>query len=797
MKTPKIHLICNAHLDPVWQWQWEEGCAETLSTFRITVDLLNENKDFIFNHNEAVLYKWVKKYEPTLFKEIKELVNNKRWIISGGWFLQPDVNLPQTESIIRQILYGRKFFRENFNAEPEVAYNFDSFGHSGGLPQILNQAGYKFYIHMRPQSEDIELPSNLYRWKGADGSEVLSYRIEVGLYHTEYDNLAERISEATDLALKLNRDVPVFWGIGDHGGGATRDDLKLIKEIQRKEKRVKIIHSSTENLYNAFKSIHKSTPLHHGDIQRIFVGCYTSLSRIKRGALKSFAEVSQSELFSTFDWWLNKTKYENNAMRQIWENHLFNDFHDILPGTCTEPAEKDALNLYGNVIHESRQIKLKAAVNFNRGKKYNHEIPLTVINPNPIKGMLPVECEFMISHRPKWYGKWHVKLFRLDGTEIECQEEWPEAKLPFNHWRRKISFVDEMNGAGAYHYYIKPVEGERSNEDSEFKSFVNFSKDGFINKLFFEDHNLLSGNLFQPIVVKDNGDSWGTGLWKFRNMIGKFQSVDSKVIEEGKVRKIIETILTYSKSKVIIKYILYSSIPLIQVKVRVHWNEADRLKLSIPTKLISDKILCEVPGGIIERPADGEEHVHGRWLIINGKLDGREHSLGIINDGTHGFDYKNGEVRLSALRSPVYCHEHGQKFAESDELNRSDQGVHDFTFLVIPGESDYVQKHISAFADLINNPAATYSHLPIGDKYNESRISISPSNIRMLAFKKSEDNNALIVRLQENANIKTRSTIKIAGLDKVIKLSFKPLEIKTLRIEKNSNHQIVNLINEK
>ena len=176
MSRPCIHLIANAHIDPVWQWRWEEGCAEALATFRTAVELLDAHPEFIFNHNEALLYRWVRELDPPLFEEIRRLVRAGRWHIAGGWHLQPDVNLPGAESIIRQIAEGRRFFREEFGAAPCVAYNFDSFGHSAGLPQILAAAGYAMYIHMRPQAPELDLPADLYRWEGADGTTILGLR---------------------------------------------------------------------------------------------------------------------------------------------------------------------------------------------------------------------------------------------------------------------------------------------------------------------------------------------------------------------------------------------------------------------------------------------------------------------------------------------------------------------------------------------------------------------------------------------------------------------------------------------
>ena len=150
---PTVHLICTAHLDPVWQWRWEEGAAEALATFGTAADILDEHPDLIFCHNEAVLYQWVEEHDPPLFRRITKLVRAGRWAVSGGWYLQPDANLPGLESLVRQIAEGRLYFREKFGAAPVVAYNFDSFGHCGGLPQVLKQAGYEMYIHMRPQAE--------------------------------------------------------------------------------------------------------------------------------------------------------------------------------------------------------------------------------------------------------------------------------------------------------------------------------------------------------------------------------------------------------------------------------------------------------------------------------------------------------------------------------------------------------------------------------------------------------------------------------------------------------------------
>ena len=807
MKRPAVHLICNAHLDPVWQWRWEEGCSEAISTFSTAVELLHEHPDLIFNHNEVVLYRWVKQYDPKLFREIQKLADSGRWSIAGGWYLQPDANLPGTESLIRQIAEGRKFFKKHFNAEPLVAYNFDSFGHSGGLPQILVRAGFRMYIHMRPQHPDLELPSDLYRWRGVDGSEIPTLRIAVGLYHTERDNIGERISEGVELALKLSRDVPVFWGIGNHGGGPTRADLVTIDEFIRREKRVEIIHSTTENLYDALKDSIRGSPAVAGDLQRVFTGCYTSLSRIKRRSLESLGALVQAETLSTFSWWSCGQEYPDAELKRAWSNHLFNDFHDILPGTCTESAERDALALYDTVSDVTRRLSLGAAAAFNEGETVRTSIPITVLNTTPSCPEVPLEVECMAELRPKGSGTWHLKLFSLEGKEIPCQEEQPESLLPFNGWRRKLAFFTKLPQCGVAHFKAEIAEGARAPEITvPALTHTVDPKTGFVTGIDAgSGRECLNGGLFQALVLADDGDSWGTDRWSYPDLLGKFEPVhDSPLtIENGSVRSIREMLYRFRHSRITMQTIAYSKWPLLEFRLRIHWNETrKRLKLSIPTTFDADSILCEVPGGAIRRPSDGQEHVHGRWLVMEGVLNGQKTALAVINSGQHGFDLIEGEVRLSVLRSAAYCHEQGFRLEDRPYRRYMDQGVHDVRLLVTAGDSEDVRTSVAGLADWLNAPPAVYAHLPIGRKSAKGENSpgefftLTPLNIRLLACRQSADEKAIILRLHETVGFRSEAKLLFPDHEAPIRLSFKPYEIKTVRVESSGKWEEVDMIGE-
>jgi len=829
MAKPTLHLICTAHLDPVWQWRWEEGAAEAVSTFRCAARLLREHPGLIFCHNEAVLYRWVKKLDPALFDEIRRLVVEERWAVSGGWELQPDVNLPGTESLVRNIAEGRRFFLYHFGVRPRVAYNFDAFGHSGGLPQILRQAGYDMYIHMRPQTDDLELPGDLYRWQGVDGTEIPAYRIAVGLYHTEYENIRQRLEEGTDLALRLGRDVPVFWGIGDHGGGATRKDLAEIDTFIKHEKRVDIIHSTPERFYDAVRDEAAHAPVFKGGLQQVFTGCYTSLSRLKRAAQFSLGALTQTETLQALAWWTMGRDYPEKDLRGTWRLHLFNDFHDIITGTCIEPAERDALQHYGAAADILRRLNLETAAAINSridglaavDEHISGEIPLTVLHGLPSPGLFPVEAELMIAHRPKWTGHWKLRLKDPKGKDIPCQEEQPEARLPFNGWRRKIVFLDQPEGFGAAHYRVCPEEGEPDGKERPSDLRFEFGESGLIEKWHIENtRQILAGPLLQPLVVEDEGDSWGTGMWSYRNVTGLFvpDKPGLKIVESGPVRTVYEAHLTFNHSRIMMQTFAYAGWPVLEFRLRILWNEPRRrLKLSLPTVIKPGTLLGEIPGGFGTIPADGKEHVHGRWCRIEGTTDGRKIALGIAHTGCHGLDFKNGEIRLSVLRSTVYCHEKGQTIGSFPEAKFMDLGEHEIRFLLSAGDAEDVAHRLPGLADWLSAPPIVYSHLPHGgfrkkDRFDSGNLlSLSPAGVRLLACKRSIDGQALVIRIQETTGAPTAAEVRLAPPDihrpppdllhtssggGHFTVPLTPFEIKTLRIERTNACSRVSLVDE-
>lgn len=276
----QIFLICNAHLDPVWQWEWEEGLAETLSTFRIAADFCEEFDGFVFNHNESLLYQWIEEYEPELFTKIQNLVKRGCWHIMGGWYLQPDCNMPSGESLVRQIATGRKYFKEKFNRVPTTAINFDSFGHSRGLVQILKKAGYDSYIVGRPAAFMFDPPAVDFNWIGYDGSEIATH-LSDELYNSSLGKATEKIENYRNGHQEANA-LLILWGIGNHGGGPSRIDLEQIAQLKEKLKKQNylLIHSTPEEYFDALPI--QELPKFEKSLNSVMIGCYTSQILIKQ-----------------------------------------------------------------------------------------------------------------------------------------------------------------------------------------------------------------------------------------------------------------------------------------------------------------------------------------------------------------------------------------------------------------------------------------------------------------------------------------------------------------------------------
>ncbi len=811
MPRPRIHLISNAHLDPVWLWDWEEGAGEALSTFRTAVRLCEEFPGYIFNHNEAVLYQWVEEFEPRLFRKIQKLVKEKRWHILGGWYLQPDGNLPSGESFVRQILLGKSYFKKKFGVDVRTAANLDPFGHTQGLVQIMAKSGYDSYIFCRPGEADLPLPSEDFTWVGYDGSTVTATRITAH-YNTAGGKAAKKVTDW--IAAHPDRDLSLLlWGVGDHGGGASRADLVELDRLMKERTDAEILHSSVEAYFEELRR--KKIPLtkRAADLNPWAVGCYTSMARVKQKHRRLENDLFMAEKMASAAAFQGLMKYPAGELREALLDLAFNEFHDILPGSSIQPAEESSLRRLDHGLEILSRVKARAffALAGSQPTAKDGEIPIHVYNPHPFAVEGLVECEFE-PHEVNTSGGYLFPQVYENGAPLPSQPEKEECSLSVE-WRKKVVFRARLAPGRVNRFDCRPekreakpvpraaeTDGKILHVTDDLKVAIN-TRTGLVDRYAATGLELTAANAFQPIVMDDNADPWGMSVKSFRDLAGRFELMPEdearrvsgitaggarsvRLIEDGAVRTVVEAVFGYGRSVIFQRYKLPKSGTQIEVELRVLWGEKDRmLKLAVPTLFSRGRYLGQVAYGRGPLPADGTEAVAQKWVAV--VSDDPDAAFTCINDGSYGSDFAQGELRLSLLRSPAYSADPaavGPLIPQDRYVARQDQGERFFRFWFDGGRRGPRLDAVDREALVKNEKPFALAFFPAGQgKRPLPFIELSDDVVQVAAAKKAEDGRGLIIRLFEPTGQKRKTVLSLpwAGARKTVTLS--PFEIRTLR----------------
>ncbi|MFA7673998.1 MAG: glycoside hydrolase family 38 C-terminal domain-containing protein [Clostridia bacterium] len=784
-----LHLVCNSHIDPVWLWELEEGIAETLSTFRVCASFCEEYDGFIFNHNEAMLYQWVEKHEPKLFKRIQKLVAKGKWHIMGGWYLQPDCNMPSGESFVRQILEGRTYFKEKFNVEPRTCINLDAFGHTRGLVDIMKQSGYDSYLICRPEPDMLDLPDEDFKWEGFSGDAIVCHRA-YNSYESHRGEADEKIMEWMKLN-KARKVGMVLWGIGDHGGGPSRVDYEKISKLNDSSKEYDIRHSVPENYFMELDD--NMLPVYSGTLNPRYIGCYTSQIRIKQ-----LHRTLENELYLTEKICAHATAsklmaYPKEEIRTASKDLMLMEFHDILPGSSIQPVENYAISLAGHGLAELKQIKTQAFLALCRGQKIarDGEIPILVYNPHPYEVKYIVECEFQLADQNKNREVFADPVVYQNGRKIPCQVEREASNFNVD-WRKKSVFYATLKPGQINRYDVK-IEIIPNRERPLMKvrkdMYIFKTKDltvhiskltGTMEKYEINDIDYIKGAGFLPVVIKDDENSWAFKEKSFRNTEGFFKVMDKeegnvfsgildsnkidsvRVIEDGEVRTVIEAVMKYNDSFLCLRYYLPKKGTQVKVTAKVYWNEKMKmLKLSIPTTVEKGKYMGQQAYGNEMLLTNGDEMVSHKWNMLFDK----DKAVSIVNTGTYGSDVLDNEIRISMLRSPGYSagksdfSVRNKYIMPQDRFSPyQDQGERDYEFFFNAGNTEERKEAIEREAMVNNEKPVALSFFPTGEGRKIKPFAIlSDSVITMPVFKKSESGKEYIIRMY-NPSEETRAT---------------------------------------
>ncbi len=782
----KLHLIANAHIDPVWLWRWKEGFTEITATFRSAIDRLNEFPELKFTSACAEYYQWVEKMDKELFEEIRQKVREGRWNIVGGWFVQPDCNIPNGESFARHGLISQRYFKEKFGITAKTGYNVDSFGHNASLPQILKLSGMNNYLFMRPMKNEKDLPANLFLWESPDGSQVCTFRLS-GSYSLGTWGSMDVIKDYKAKADENAQDSMAFFGIGNHGGGPS---IKLIDDINRLNV-PGVIYSMPDDFFAEIDT--EGLPVVTDDLQMHAIGCYSACSYVKKMNRKCENNLLATEKICSLAKHLVGVEYPREKLEKGWKNLLFNQFHDILCGCSIKQAYEDAGYLFGEIMSITEQASYFAMQSIARhidtlgkeslpcykksGKMKNwriweHEVlgtPVVIFNTHSWPVSMPVQLTTMAS-----------KITDESDVEIPFQIV-RGAHTNGSHDKYNTIFNAEVDSYG-YRVYRLFTEKE-STEEFPLSAVVNgltienskiileFDREsGDICKFYHKPtQELIIDHCCSAILLDETGcDTWAHNKKNLGEQTGRFDTPEFEVIENLAVRTVMRVTTRYNQSILQRDYIVNKDSDRVLVKVTVKFYEKHKaLKFAFPKE--NGEVIAKIPYGTICRKSSFEEAPFGSWFA-SGKL-------GVANDSKYGYDTTDTEIRMTILRGTIYAFHYGIK----DEFcEYMEQGVHEFSYMLFPytdntsaeKTAEELNYGLEAMTDTFHK-----GYLPM----KKSCFCCDADNIVITAIKQAEDDDQTVIRFCEMNGEDRKVSIKL--FDQTIETRINHNQIKTFRTD--------------
>jgi alpha-mannosidase len=837
-----IQVVGHAHMDMNWLWTYSETMQMCNDNLRQAVAFMKEFPDYSMVQSQAAVYNFVEKVDPPLFELVKKYVKQGRLEPVGGMWTEGDENLSSGEAISRSFLLGQRYFQSRFGKMARIGWLPDNFGHISQMPQILKLAGCDyFYFHRcKPYL-------GTFWWVSPDSSKVLCYANDTynGTINPEVKNDISKFSPDKHRILQIT-------GVGDHGGGPTRANIEMVHQLDETPGFPSIKFTTAGNFFNRASKEMEGRPMHRGEMQYIFEGCYTNVSDIKQGNRNCENLLYQSEFFNTLCW-LRGNKYPSKEIRDIWESVTFNQFHDILPGSAINESNKENIARYLEAQRKTTELRNNAFRELTDQIKFQVDKgqPVVAYNLQPQKRRAIVEVNVFSNEKPatanlsNWgdfYGS--NKIVPVDkgqgsvptvlvhdasGKNYPAQIIWGKSTPP--GYTSKIQFVvDDMPACGYKTFYADVSKPGEYNQTIPFQNntfetdFFRVKFDmktggiiGLYDKRFDKEYVKEGGQLNNLKVYledrKGNMKSWTINKIVKEEEVNDIKSV--KIVENGPVRACIETVKTWGKSRFTERTYVYRSYPRIDYDMEVKWLEtgsdstdSPMLRTLFPLDVKDPEFYCQVPFDVVQRPVDGK--INGReassWQKSQSKIYGVNPESG---DGQEvpaqkWADVTNGDYGIALLNNSKYgysIHKGDLRLTLMRTAGNPDIypniGKFNIRYSLFPHQGDWKNGVWSEGEDL-NIPvyAAEPPSLSLGNKHathpeEESFISLSSPNVILSGMKQSEENGKLIIRLFETEGKETTTTLTLPiPVKSVQRLNLIEFPLKNVPIPEFSGHSI-------
>jgi len=678
----KIHLIFNAHIDPIWLWPWQASLDEILATCRSACDRLDAHPELTFSRGEAWVYRQIERLDPVLFRRISKFIKQGRWEIVGGWWIQPDCNLPSGFAFQRQIEEGKRYFLDRFGHFPEIGYNVDSFGHAATLPGYLNAAGQRYYVMMRPQEHEMALPARLFRWRGYEGGpEVVTFRIAAS--YTSRNLTEDHIRACLEGLPNGVEDTMCFVGVGDHGGGPTERQIAWLRERWNAFDGHTFLFSTPARYFKAVAKHHATLPLVTGELQQHAVGCYSVYRPVKTALRRAEHLLAQAEeLRAQLP---SSQKRDLPDLGEAWRHVAFNQFHDTLGGTCLPsayPQVMDQIGTAATAADETLQIGFRRLLR-NRGKDPLQRI--AIHNPSATDFEGYVEYEPWRDWMP-WTSQTH--LVDEAGQRHPFQRIHSEAIVE----NMGILLLPLRLEAGKTTLFQIAETGKPATiKPGALASGTKLSNNQGVSVEVGSGWQLSFGRKapLSPILqlIDDPTDTWSHGISRYGASIAEAVWKKPTLVEDGPLRASLTQVGKIGRSRLHADWRLYANTDYAELLLRVFWAEQNKvLKLTLPLPSPSKERTDGIMGGSLVRRNDGRELPLRDWT----QTTCSKGSMGVVAPDVFALDGDEKQIRLTLLRSPLMAHHDPQPPMHPRSLV-ADQGDHVFRFRFFYGKPDEEQ----------------------------------------------------------------------------------------------------------
>ena len=755
--APRMAAIGNAHLDVCWLWPYRETQRKVARTFAQQIRLMDLYPDYKFIQSQPETYQMCKELYPELYEKIKEKIRTGQWIADGSMWVEPDTNMTSGESLIRQVMHGKKFYKDEFGVDCKLLWLPDTFGYSAVLPQILRGCGVEYLTTQKifwTYNGSDPFPYHYFTWEGMDGSQVMSF------LHMDYTSRTD--AKTTNDRWKnrvQKRDLEAFllpFGYGDGGGGPCRDHIEFALRQKDLEGAPKVDFASPQAFFEDMAKTGAPKNKYVGELYfQCHRGTYTSQAAIKRGNRKSELALREAEMWSAAA--ADKHAYPADKLDWAWKKVLLNQFHDILPGSSIARVYEEARKLYGEILDAAGEMADSAKDALTEGE---------------------------------------------EGTTYFNALSWPRRAL--------------VKQNGEYGYAVLPPCGWSSEIDRTLPKYpvlVCPTWDGAIlgNGLLTVELNRLGEivgcelNGRRRLGVKGNEmrlykdvprkfDAWDIDSMYSQQRVDMGQDATMEVIEETPHRCALKVTRRFGKSVIEQEIALEAGASRIDFVTHVNWQETHRLlKAAFATGIHTDEAINEMQFGYVKRPthrsrpydADRFEVCNHRYTAL---CDGNS-GAAVLNESKYGVSAEGDEIALTLLRA-----------ATCPDLN-ADKGEHDFTYSYYVWDGPFMESSVVREGYELNVPVTCAA----GVAEAKSLLSVEAPNVIIDTVKLSEDGSGdMIVRLYESkhAATKTRLTFgfgaaqawicdmlenpqqKLVVSGSGVDLELRAFEVKTIRVKR-------------